>query len=370
MWNADGWEASKRRFAAFWEGGLVDRCCVSITAPSNRQPPPFTRSTNLEVRWLDFEYRLAEFLHELEGAWYGGDGFPLWQNVLGAGALASILGTPFVLAEDTVWVDKGPVVDRWENRPALRFREESEMWRIVRGLTEHFCANAKGRFLNGITDIGGSLDTGTAVRGSERLLMDFYDHPGEVERLSEEIDAAWFECYERLSAILARQGDWIGSWMPIWCPGRWYALQCDVAAMISPGQFERFVAPGLARQAAWLDHCFFHLDGHQAIPHLDIVLGIERIAGIEWVAGPPELIDRGAPEYYPLFQRVRDRGKLLVVRNMWPESMVGLIDEFGPEGMFLSTHCRSEEEGRALLAAVEGASGRAAGRKFRRRNST
>ncbi len=363
MWSNAGWERTKERFAAFWEGGMLDRCCFAVEAPADGPARvPFDQTLDLERRWKDFSYRLDELLSEIEGVWYGGDAFPLWQNVIGAGALASFLGAPYVLAADTVWVDQGPTIDRWEGRTPLAFDESSEMWRLVSGLTEYFSRHAQGRFVNGITDIGGSLDTASALRGSERLLMDFYDCPAEVERLAEEIDRAWFSCYERLEAILASHGDWIGSWMPIWSPGRWYALQCDFAAMISPQQFERFVAPGLARQAAWLDHSIFHLDGPQAIAHLDIVLSLERVAGVEWVAGPPELIDRGSAQWYPLFRRIREKGKLLVVRNLWPESVIGIIEEFGPEGLFLRTSCRTETEARELLAEVERASVRAARR--------
>ena len=84
-------------------------------------------------------------------------------------------------------------------------------------------------------------------------------------------------------------------------------LQCDFAYMISPQMFERFVLPDLTACCAALDHGFYHLDGKEQIRHLDMLLSMERLRGIQWIPGagqpPPE-------EWLPLLKRIRDGGKL------------------------------------------------------------
>ena len=56
-----------------------------------------------------------------------------------------------------------------------------------------------------------------------------------------------------------------------------------------------------------LDHAFYHLDGKGQIPHLDLLLSIENLHGIQWIPGdgqpPPE-------DWLPVLKKIRDSGKL------------------------------------------------------------
>ena len=61
----------------------------------------------------------------------------------------------------------------------------------------------------------------------------------------------------------------------IWAPGKTAKLQCDASAMFSPDMFQRFVVPSLTEQCEWLDYSMYHLDGSQAMCHLDALLGID-----------------------------------------------------------------------------------------------
>ncbi len=62
-------------------------------------------------------------------------------------------------------------------------------------------------------------------------------------------------------------------------------LQSDFSYMISPRMFERFALPGLTVWAGALDYPFYHLDGPGQIKHLDMLLSIPRLRGIQWVPG-------------------------------------------------------------------------------------
>jgi 5-methyltetrahydrofolate--homocysteine methyltransferase len=80
--------------------------------------------------------------------------------------------------------------------------------------------------------------------------------------------------------------------------------------MISPQMFERLVRPDLAACCERLDYAFYHLDGKGEIRHLDMLLSLERLRGIQWIPG-----DGAAPveEWLPLLKRIRDAGKLCQV---------------------------------------------------------
>ncbi len=35
----DNWDASRQRFCAFWQGEIVDRCCIAVRAPRQGAAP-------------------------------------------------------------------------------------------------------------------------------------------------------------------------------------------------------------------------------------------------------------------------------------------------------------------------------------------
>ena len=124
-------------------------------------------------------------------------------------------------------------------------------------------------------------------------------------------------------------------------------LQSDFAAMISPQMFERFVLPDIATCCDQLDHAFYHLDGKGQIPHLDLLLSIENLHGIQWIPGdgqpPPE-------DWLPLLQRIREGGKLcqLFVSATGAQK---IIQNFGGEGFAFYVHdTLTTDEAQAFLA--------------------
>ena len=108
-------------------------------------------------------------------------------------------------------------------------------------------------------------------------------------------------------------------------------LQSDFAYMISPEMFERFVLPDLTACCEYLDHGFYHLDGKGQIPHLDLLLSIERLWGIQWIPGdgqpPPD-------QWLSLLKRIRDGGKLCQV-FVSPEGARHIVKNLGGRGFLL-----------------------------------
>jgi hypothetical protein len=133
--------------------------------------------------------------------------------------------------------------------------------------------------------LGGNLDILASFRDTQNLLMDAIDQPEEVDRLVSEITKLWLRYYEELDQIIRPACRGTSCWTPIWSSGKTYMLQCDFSYMISPAMFERFVVPDIASCCNYLDHGFYHLDGKGQIPHLDMLLSIDRLRGIQWIPG-------------------------------------------------------------------------------------
>jgi hypothetical protein len=127
-------------------------------------------------------------------------------------------------------------------------------------------------------------------------------------------------------------------------------LQSDFAYMISPRMFEQFVLRDIAACCDALDHGFYHLDGVGQIPHLDMLLSLERLRGVQWIPGdgqpPPEA-------WLPVLQRIRDAGKLCQL-YVSPEGARTIVRELGGQGFALYIdQPMSPGEAEAFLCEIE-----------------
>jgi len=117
----------------------------------------------------------------------------------------------------------------------------------------------------GVTDIGGNLDILASLRGTHHLLLDLYDEPDEVERLTREITTLWLRYYDELCALIEPAGHGLLLGAAV-APRPGYMLQSDFAYMISPEMFDRYVLPDLEACCAAMDYAFYHLDGKGSLP--------------------------------------------------------------------------------------------------------
>ena len=298
----DDWERHARNWSAWWEGAL-DRPLVMIEAKVADVPfEPFVNNLPLG---LSTDAILDHYQAHLEALRFFGDAWPRWRPNFGPIIVAGFLGAGVHAAADTIWFSPLQATRLEDLR--LAYDPDNAWWRRVQDLTRAAVARWGDRVLVAHTSMGNNLDILAALRGTQQLLFDLCDAPDEVERLAGEVTRAWLRFYDEHTAVIEQAGRGTTPWAHIWSPGRCYMLQCDFAYMISPAMFERFVMPDLKASCAALDHPFYHMDGKGQIPHLDMLLSLERLRGIQWVPGdgapPPEA-------WLPLLKRIRDAGKL------------------------------------------------------------
>jgi 5-methyltetrahydrofolate--homocysteine methyltransferase len=249
------------------------------------------------------------------------------------------LGAQVHATPETVWFE--PAAETSIQDLRLVLDSQNVWWRRVLALTQRAVERWGAGMTIGHTDIGGNLDILASLIGSEQLLFALMDHPEQVDRLVARITELWLVCYDRLYDEIQSAGRGTSPWAPIWSPKRCYMLQSDFAYMISPQMFERFVLQDLAACCDALDHAFYHLDGKGQIPHLDMLLSLERLRGIQWIPGdgqpPPEA-------WLPLLKRIRDAGKLCQL-YVSPQGAHTIARELGGQGFaFYITQPMSEAE--------------------------
>jgi hypothetical protein len=328
------WERIEHDWTAWWAGEL-DRPMVMIedlepprgvTLP---EAPDFTSNLPPE---MSADEVVDRYQAQLEAKHFYGDAWPKWWPNFGPGIMAGFLGAQVHCAPDTVWFEAGEPAQAREIQDLHPAYDAGNFWwRRIQELTRVAVERWGNQVSVSITDLGGNLDILASLRTTEQLLLDLYDAPDEVARLTSEITRLWLRYYDELYAVIQKAGRGTTPWAAIWSPGRCYMLQSDFAYMISPRMFERFVLPDLAACCEALDHGFYHLDGKGEIPHLDMLLSLKRLRGIQWIPGdgapPPE-------EWLPLLKRIRDGGKLCQV-YVSPGGARTIVRELGGRGFAL-----------------------------------
>lgn len=352
MLYKDDWEDAKKRMEAWWAGEVVERVVLQVYAPRKGSKPESSwNGWNFAHNLHQPEKAVEEFERSCKERFFGGEAFPnLWVN-LGPGITAAYIGCTPSIEERTVWFEAGENKS-WDEILKITFNSDNEWWQITKNAMTKAAESGKDKFFTGITDLNALLNILGSLRGTQQLLMDLVDHPQEVKAACSIIEEIWFICYDELINITRQYMHGCSTWMGIWFPGRGSDVQCDFSAMISPEMFEEFVLPGLQKQCQGLDHSVYHWDGPGQIPHLDMLLDIPELDGIQWVPGAGNE-GVGSPKWFPLYKRIQDRGKLLVLQGMAKEEIETVLKELSPEGLLISTSCDTEEEAKELLRKAE-----------------
>ena len=314
-------------------------------------------AASLQQRWLDPNWRAAHQRRRISRRAFPADTLPIAETDVGPGSLGTFLGSEPHFDDVTAWYD--PCIADPRPHPLLRFDPGQKWWKVHEAIIRANVAASKGNYFVGCPDLIENFDTLAQLRGTQTLLTDLYDRPGWVKERIAEINQAYFEAYGRIYEMIAvaepehaKAGAVFGAFH-LWAPGKVAKVQCDAAAMLSPGQFREFVAPALAAQCEWLDYPMFHLDGSDCIRHLDALLEIESLRAIQWTpqAGRPQT---GSPQWFPLYKRVLDAGKSLQIGSgMKPHETLPVLDAIGSKGVFIWTTLERQDEGEELAGKVE-----------------
>ncbi|MGB2824726.1 MAG: hypothetical protein WBF17_27390 [Phycisphaerae bacterium] len=354
-WKPD-WPQARENFIRWWNReGLV----LWLTAPRAEPIEPIAepaRPDDVAARWTDPIYRCDAAEYDLSRTRCCADAFPHLSTQIGPGSLGTFLGAEPEFAETTVWYE--PCIGDPEAWGAIRFEAEDNRWLDVHlALIDEALRRADGRYIVGVPDLIENLDTLAALRGTEPLMTDLIERPEWVLDKLREINRAFFASFDLIHDRV-RDGDGGNAFIfNIWGPGRTAKVQCDLCCMLSPAMFRRFVVPALTEQCDWLDFSMFHLDGEDALQHLDALLEIGSLDAIEWT---PRMLYTGdaaeaggSEKWWDLYRRILSAGKGVQAICVRPDQVVPMLDALGPQGMYLSVGAPDEAAAEKLLKDVE-----------------
>lgn len=353
------WPEAKERFNAWWNRSSIDRPMMQITArrdDADLASEPVEKG-NPERFHLDpgFRDQYARWL--LDNTLFLAEAFPNVNINIGPGSLAVYLGSDPIFEPSTVWYSE--TIDDLDAPPPLTFDPDNPWLKRHLDITRQLNELSQGEYRNNIPDIIENIDILAALRGPQQLCMDLLDAPEMVKELIKRIDDAYFPTYDAFHELI-KDEDGASSYtaFQIWGPGRTAKTQCDFSAMISPNQFREFVQPSLRWQCEILDHSLYHLDGPDAIRHLDAILEVEELDALQWTAGAGQA-PSSAPKWDFIHDKVKAAGKCLWI-HIGGDSFEELkntaqrqVDRHGRDGLYLLFPPMTEKEASELLRHAE-----------------
>ena len=340
-----------KEYEKFWERKNTDRCILNFSYSIPGET--YKEHDSLEQKWLDEKYILGRFKHMQNKTGYVAEGIPMLFTNLGPGCLSACIGGSYELTPKTVWFDGAPIISEWENPPAIDLDKNSLMWQNITRLQNHFASDPDVHF--SITDLGGILDIVASLRSTEDLLYDVYDYPDEIKEFTAKVKELWFAAFDEQVEFMKKNNQPYNNWMNIPSEKPWYPIQCDFSYMLSPSHFKEFVLDDIKEQVAHMDRSIYHLDGVGEIPHVDMLLDIPDLTGIQWVAGAGQ-----APLYdecwFDLYRKIQDKKKNLVLMGGVSEKDIEgserLIKSLDPTGTYISAHFSSRESAERMLENI------------------
>ena len=306
--DANRWQRVMESHRGWWDGSST-KPLINLTIegrdPGRSAPAlPSYEFTSFYDMSVPAEAIVDRWLYDLQCKHFLGDAFPFATPNFGPGSIAAFMGCELTNGADTVWFYPKTMSEL----PAVTFEFDPEnVW--FRRICDSYRA-AAARFGNqvqlGMTDIGGNLDILVSYRPGENLLMELYDCPEAVEQKTWDVHKMWWHYFEELNKIIQLGHPGYSAWTPFYSETPYYILQCDFGFMIGADMFDRFAKPELEAMCRKLSNPFFHLDGPGMLTHLDSLLAIPELKGIQWVpgAGQPDLV-----EWIDVFRKIRNAGK-------------------------------------------------------------
>lgn len=357
---------AKERLKAWWDHEKTDRPCIIYWTPRPEIKyykvediveyfMPFFLAKN----WDSFEQALESFENTLKIYYFGAENIPRFFPNYGPGIMASVFGAVPKYQSGTVWFKKDTAVEEIVSLLENVKLDRNNTWydRLIR-ITEYAAKRAGKEYSIALTDLGGVLDILSSFLGPTNIILTMKRKPEIIDTCRAIILEKLLRVYDDLQSIIEQYGDGCNSWIPIWCHKRWYPIQCDFGAMLSPKYFKRFVLPDIITQAEHMDYGIFHLDGPKLLPHLDYLLAEPSITGIQWVpgAGAEPSHDQ---KWMPIYKKIQAAGKNLIVDNPGetPKSATRLYKKLDPKGLIMSLLIFSKTETAYFLPEFLGGNG-------------
>ncbi|MFX1455480.1 MAG: hypothetical protein ACFFDB_08920 [Promethearchaeota archaeon] len=334
-------DEAKNRLEAWWNREIIDRPAIQYYYPREG-------GSILELRDIIFfgwklaqnpdaiEDVISDYERRLYGVAFCGESIPSFIPYYGAGIMAAVFGVTPKFQTRTMWFSKptspNDIVALLED---IKLNANNPWYSRLLRVTEYAAKHSQNRYQISMTDLGGILDVLSSFLGPREIILTMKRRPDIIDTCRAILLEKTLQVYDDLQDIINKYNDGCNSWMNVWSKKRWYPIQCDFCAMLNPIWFKRFALPDIKAQAAHMDYSIYHLDGINALNHLDDILSIPELTGIQWVPGDGKE-PMGHEKWYPIYKKIQAAGKN-IVNTVSPSRISTMYKNFDNKGLLLRT---------------------------------
>ncbi len=323
------------RFEAWWQCEVLDRPLIhTFVKPTRPCRLPVKQHASAKERWLDSQFQVECAIARIESADYAGDHLPsVWCNV-GPEISATLYGAPLGYLDDaTAWSE--PIVHEladWEKVLARQPDFTNEFWRSMERTTDLLIAANDNRYLVGMTDLHGNYDILAALRDPQMLCLDLLDDPQLIQRVGRHVATGFVAAFNKCYQQVRKAGFGSTSWTPMYHDGPAYIPSCDFWCMVSPQIARDLILPDIVHEMQPLARSIFHLDGPQALQHLDLLLELPQLNAVQWVYGAG---NGPAARWIDVYQRCQRAGKAIQVNAESCADALTVAEQLDPRGLWI-----------------------------------
>lgn len=341
MINVDNWDERKSHYEDYWN----NRNCIpvlSISAPKDGAVYDYEEPENNEESRFDTGLEIRNNRRFYKNTYFGADSFPYISPSLGTDLISGIMGLELNYNEASAWV-KHLDCDLSDIR---NFTPEPDNFYLNKmdDMLNSYTEDARGKdYIVAMVDLNTLLDGVSSLIGPEKLCYEMMDHPEEVKRVIREHFILYKKIYERYNSIVTRYQKGNTNWLGVYSEIPWYFISNDFSVMISAEFFDEFAVEPLKELAAFHERNLYHLDGENAIVHLDRLLKIDEIKGVQVQATPSV---QSAEFWIPHIKKIQKAGKRTWIDARDEDELMLLARSLEPEGLFIRTCASTESEAR------------------------
>lgn len=308
-------------FELWWEHKLERPIIqVTLTNTSNALTGDFFGSNyrrDILSAMYNMELSVSEAVQRIDDAYsnveFYGDAFPVFY-MRPTGIMGSFLGQSHSINENlgTVWFfneEKEP--KELEEVQQLKLNREIPLFQRSIELTKEVQKHFEGKVAVGVPDLGGVYDILASIVDSNILLVDLCEEEDDVIKAAWNIHEEFKKALDDFQSVIDPSAiPGYTCWATMLSQKPYFVLQNDFSAMISNEMFEDFYLPILQKECQYIPRTIYHLDGPGAVRHLDSLLSVPELDGVQWLngAGAP-----GLDKWPDIYKKIKAAGKLCQV---------------------------------------------------------
>ncbi len=348
MINIENWEIRKKRYEDYWNYKNNTPIIYLPSMKDKQTPIPEDKPSKLGY-WFDIDFQIRQARAYFENTYFALDSYPHVSPSFGSDIMSTFLGLDMIYNETSAWVVH-------KDQPLERFTDftldtKNEFFVKMRDCLERYVHDAKnGDYIVGMVDLNTLIDGVSSLIGPDNLCLEIMDNPDEVKRVTMEHFNLYKQVYNIYNKIVTRYQKGNTNWLSVYSEIPWYFISIDFIVMLSSDHFDEFVRAPLQAMADFHERVLFHLDGENAIRHLDNILTVKELTGVQVQATPAA---QSAELWIPQIKKIQKAGKNVWVEARHKQDIKDYIENLQPEGLFIKSWCDTESEAKEVERMVK-----------------